>query len=77
MELKRIDQIKNSIEETEDQISNLQVVIQGLKNTKDQADRSDEKNMLNACITKIESEILFLEDIKDSDQEVLNLNGIL
>ena len=73
MESERIEKIKDSIEETETDIKNIQLVIQGLEETKDKAKRIDERISINIWIKKLENEISFLEDIKESDENCLSM----
>ena len=66
----RIDKLKDIIDETETDIKNIQFVVKDLK--KIELNRIEDKCMLNACIEKLESEISFLEDIKENDEAILN-----
>jgi len=69
----RTDKLKNSIEETQKEIENLQVVIQAVENLRKDNIDFDVKFELNNLINSFDNKIKFLEDIKDSDEKTLNL----
>jgi hypothetical protein len=64
----------NSIKDTDEKINNLQIVIQKVeaikKDVKDIDTRAEIDNLINSFTTDIK----FLEEIKDSDENYLNLN---
>jgi len=66
----RIEKLKDEIENTEQNIKDLQITISGLKEVKDQS-RFEDKENINNLIEKFESEVDFLNDIKENDEKVL------
>ena len=69
----RTDKLKDSIEETQKEIENLQVVIQAVENLRKDNSDFEIKYELNNLINSFDNKIKFLEDIKDSDEKTLNL----
>ena len=72
MENERIEKIKDSIEETETEISNIQIVIQQLIETRNTAKRTDEKSKIQEVINSFSSEISFLEMTAEEDRTALD-----
>jgi len=70
----RKEHLINSIKDTDEEIQNLQVVIQGLDNLIFTLKDVDVKSDMLLLVDKYEKQIKFLEDIKDSDEQYLNLN---
>ena len=74
METNKTEKIKNEIENTDEDISKLQIVIQTLKNKKDDLIsfglRDEYYKILDSC----DSQIKLLEEVKESKDEYLNLN---
>jgi len=73
MDTERQERIKDSIDETTKVITNLEMVLQGLTETKQKAIRIDEKSEIQKVINRLNNEITFLEDIKSNDEMVLSI----
>lgn len=69
----RKEKILDSIDETNQFINNISVVVQGLKEVLDKANRLDERIEINKLINKLNNEIDFLEEFKENDEETLRL----
>ena len=73
--MKRQEQIKNSLEETKQEITRIEVTIQELNNLKDKTinNISIINQELNKPIKELTTQKEFLEDIYDSDKQALFL----
>jgi hypothetical protein len=71
MSNERIEKIKDSIDETDEEIKNIQLVIQKLETAKDTSKRFDERNEIQKLIEKFSNEISYLEDIREDDERAL------
>ena len=67
----RAEKLQISIEETNAEIENLHLVIQKIQEVKDIA-RSNDTEMFNDNIEKLEAEINYLESIKENDEAILD-----
>ena len=72
-EQERQEQIQDSIEETQEQIENIQLVVQKLNILKDTTTDRDVKSDVNSLIEKYKNDITYLEDIKESDENTLQI----
>ena len=68
----RAEKLSISIEETESEISNLQMVIQEVSNIKDKLFDYGFSDEFNKIIENSESQITYLEGLKESDENILN-----
>jgi len=73
----RQEQLKNNIEETEQEIKGFELVIQGLDKIKETTKNQEAKIELKELINNFNNNIKFLEDIKQSDEDYLNKNGLV
>lgn len=69
----RAEKLKDNIEETDEDISKLQIVIQKLTDIKKDNYGLDIGNYLSEAIDFCDNQIKFLEDVKESDEKALNL----
>ena len=69
----RTEKLKDSIDETEQEIKNTQLVLQEVLKLKDKAKNKELKYKIDDLIKYLDSDIKFLEDIKQSDENTLNL----
>ena len=70
----RKEKLIDEIENTEKEINKYQLVIQQLETIKTNSNDEDIKNNINELINNFDNQVKFLEDIKDSDEQYLNLN---
>jgi len=70
----RKEKLIDEIENTEKEINKYQLVIQQLETIKTDSNDEDIKNNINELINNFDNQLKFLEDIKDSDEQYLNLN---
>ena len=70
-ENERQEKIQDSIDDTQEQIENIQLVVQKLNILKDTTTDRDVKSDVNSLIEKYKNDITYLEDIKESDERVL------
>ena len=68
----RAEKLSISIEETEQEITETQLLIQQLEETKNDIDDDDLKTDFYSIIQKCENKISYLEGLKENDEEVLN-----
>jgi len=73
MENTRAEKLKDSIEDTEQEIKNIQIVIQGLENLKKDTSSLEIREELSNLLNSFDSKIKYLEDIKDNEEKTLNL----
>ena len=73
MENTRTEKLKDSIEDTEQEIKNIQIVIQGLENLKKDTSSLEIREELSNLLNSFDSKIKYLEDIKDNEEKTLNL----
>lgn len=72
MENTRAEMLKDSIEETQNEIENFQLVVQKLTDIKDKL-RGQERAETEKLIHYFDEQLNFLEDILKSDENTLNL----
>jgi len=72
MENSRAEKLKDSIDETQDEINNIQIVVQGLVNLKNSSNDYEIKSDLQQLINSFDNKIKFLEDLRQDDENVLN-----
>jgi len=72
MENTRAEKLKDSIDETQDEINNIQIVVQGLVNLKNSSNDYEIKSDLQQLINSFDNKIKFLEDLRQDDENVLN-----
>ena len=73
----RKEKLEHENEETENEIKNIHLVVQGLKDLKDTALRLDEKTKISLLMDSCEKEISFLETLIDSNKETLVKDGLV
>jgi len=69
----RTEKLKDSIDETENEIKNTNIIIQEVIKLKDKIKNKELKYKIDDLIKYLDSDIKFLEDIKQSDENTLNL----
>jgi len=68
----RAEKLSISIEETEQEITETQLLIQQLEEIKNDINDDDLKTDFYSIIQKCENKISYLEGLKENDEEVLN-----
>ena len=72
-ENERAEKLRLSIEETDEEIENLQLVIQTIDDTIPSIKDTEVKRDFLDLIAKYEKQMEFLEELKTNDEETLNL----
>ena len=72
-EIERAEKLRLSIEETDEEIENLQLVIQTIDDTIPSIKDVDVKRDFLNLIAKYEKQMEYLEELKTNDEETLNL----